>query len=129
MNKVNAYFVERILGRERIGFEVVTRRVDRLKYIIRGKVLSFTPLDVTLILRLMIGDLHSEPVRGEKKNDPTAFREKYIGKKNSINAADIKDALIAIKVDSEADLDDLHRLHRLYLLPNVESSIPCAPSF
>ncbi|KAF5203206.1 hypothetical protein FRX31_007206, partial [Thalictrum thalictroides] len=98
-----------------IVFEVVKRRVDRCKYRIGGKIMSFTPLDVTLILGLRIGELPSEFVLRKKKDEPSAFRVEYFGKKKSINAKDIEEVIEKAKASNkEADVD---RLNRLYLLP------------
>ncbi|KAF5202323.1 hypothetical protein FRX31_008091 [Thalictrum thalictroides] len=82
-----------------IVFEVVKRRVDHCKYRIGGKIMSFIPLDVTLILGLRIGEfLPSEFVLRKKKDEPSAFWVEYFGKKKSINAKDIEEAIEKAKL-------------------------------
>ncbi|KAF5179760.1 hypothetical protein FRX31_030654 [Thalictrum thalictroides] len=57
-----------------IVFEVVKRRLDRCKHRIGGKIMNFTPLDVTLIHGLRIDEFPNEFVLRKKKDEPSVFK-------------------------------------------------------
>ncbi|PIA65706.1 hypothetical protein AQUCO_00100897v1 [Aquilegia coerulea] len=94
--------------------EVLKYRVVPLKYRIWGIDLTFTPMDVALILGLRIGEVPKSFLL-RKKTEVSDFRLNYFGKKTPPGAKEIKEALIRARNDPAADVDDVHRLNCLYL--------------